>query len=379
MKIAIVGFLHYKEDKRVMRTVKALSKLGEVTYLYWSEKKEDIYCSNGIIYVPFFHRVQKDHPLHEWNSRKKHESEIINFLREHEFDIIYFHHFATTRTLAPYAALSKKKTTIITDFHEYIPEEYLYGIKAIPRSLKSIIGNYLYKRLLKRSDGAVFVSWHMHKMALKIKADLNSLWIPNYGSFIVKPYQKVKRRKEIVFVGKIQRKMIKETKILAKLIERGVTFTVIGSAPYSNVNYIKNINFLPLMPYEKMIDYISKSAFTIISYDTLDKHGKPWINYIYSMPNKFFDSICAGTPVIVDKNFEEMKSFVEEDNTGLIIDRNNVEETSKLILNTWGDSSKYESLIDNISGKQERYCWDEKKEEQFLSFVLSTYKEAKRK
>lgn len=376
MKIAVVGFLHPREDKRVMRTVRALSNLGEVTYLYWTEKKENSCSSNGVKYIPFLHKIQRGHPLREWNSRKKHEYEIINYLTNHEFDVVYIHHYATTQTLAPYKALKKKGTTIITDFHEYVPEEYLFGTRIIPRFFKDKIGNYLYKALLKLSDGAIFVSKYMQKNALKDEPDLKSLWFPNYGNFTINPYKKSERRREIVFVGKIQRRMEKEIDIIKKLLKNSFEFTILGGR--SNFRTEKT-NIIPFVPYEEMISYITKSAFSLVSFDVKDEKGRSLLNSIYSQPNKFYDSICAGTPVILDKRFEEMRSIVERDNTGLIIDRDNAEKSSELILNTWENGSKYNALLKNISERQENYCWDEKKEEQFLSFVLNTYKEAKKR
>ncbi|MDK2886987.1 MAG: hypothetical protein PWP54_1567 [Thermosipho sp. (in: thermotogales)] len=49
-----------------------------------------------------------------------------------------------------------------------------------------------------------------------------------------------------------------------------------------------------------MIEELSKSAFSLISFVSFGNEEK---NYIYSFPHKFFDSIAAGTPVIVKKDF----------------------------------------------------------------------------
>jgi len=40
VKIFIIGYMHPKYDKRVFRTVKALSKDNEVIYQYWTDKEE---------------------------------------------------------------------------------------------------------------------------------------------------------------------------------------------------------------------------------------------------------------------------------------------------------------------------------------------------
>lgn len=40
LKVLVIGYMHLRNDKRVFRTVQALSKKGEVIYQYWTEKEE---------------------------------------------------------------------------------------------------------------------------------------------------------------------------------------------------------------------------------------------------------------------------------------------------------------------------------------------------
>jgi len=92
--------------------------------------------------------------------------------------------------------------------------------------------------------------------------------------------------------------------------------------------------------------------------------------YVYSMPNKFFDSIAAGTPVILDKDFLGMRELIENDGIGVVIDRENPKESAEKITAFWESKVEYEKLLLNISRKQDHYVWDEKKEREFIDFIM---------
>ncbi|MBM7560330.1 hypothetical protein JOC61_002143, partial [Marinitoga litoralis] len=52
MKILIIGYMHPKYDKRVFRTVKALSKENEIIYQYITPGIEKEYTEKNIKYIP---------------------------------------------------------------------------------------------------------------------------------------------------------------------------------------------------------------------------------------------------------------------------------------------------------------------------------------
>jgi hypothetical protein len=90
------------------------------------------------------------------------------------------------------------------------------------------------------------------------------------------------------------------------------------------------------------------------------------------MPNKFFDSVVSGTPIIVDKRFEDIAQLVERDNLGIVIDRNNPEESAERIDHIWEE--RYDALLKAIDKNKSSFLWEENKRRDFLEFVQDIMK-----
>jgi len=222
----------------------------------------------------------------------------------------------------------------------------------------------IFKKQIEFSDKLVFVSEETKNNVLK-KTNLKkeSLVIPNYALLSVNHTKKVK---EIVFVGKISRPLIKEKEILERLLKKGFTFRIIGmdSMLFKDIPHIYT-NFLP---YEQMMKELSKASFSLISYQTInDKNDKKYKNDTLALPHKFFDSIAAETPVIVKDTFVSMKKIVEKYGIGVVINPNNIEESVEKILKAY---ENYDQLIENIKKHKNKFVWDEEKEKEFVDFVL---------
>ncbi|OFY60687.1 MAG: hypothetical protein A2X04_13210 [Bacteroidetes bacterium GWF2_41_9] len=87
----------------------------------------------------------------------------------------------------------------------------------------------------------------------------------------------------------------------------------------------ERIKFFPRMPWDELIRIsMSADAGLCLEKDTNN-------NYRYSLPNKLFDYISAGIPVIAG-NLPEIRKIVESYNCGLIIPAITPEEISKAII-----------------------------------------------
>ncbi|PNR95004.1 glycosyltransferase [Petrotoga olearia] len=364
MKILIIGYMHPKFDKRVHRTVKTLSKVHEIIYQYWTNKDEKEYIDGNIKYIPIKDiKGAKGSPLKKLISRGPLDKKICDLVSEENYDILYMHHFLASRPLEPFKIAKKRNKKIIYDIHEYHPENFLADLEGIIGNLKVKTVWRFFKKQLELSDLAIFVSEETRNDAVnKTNIDIEKTYIiPNYANFIIKPDIQ-KKRKEIVLVGKVTRKIEDEKKILKSLIEKGFKFKVIGmdSKEFIDIAH-ESTEFLP---YDEMMNELAKALFSLISYNTVK--NRDYKNDIFALPHKFYDSLAAGTPVIVKSSFVSMAKQVENLGLGVVIDPANLEESVEKITNAY---KNYENIIKNVEKHQKEFIWNEEKERKFVDLI----------
>jgi len=362
MKILIIGYMHPKFDKRVYRTVKSLSKVHEVIYQYWTNKDEKEYIDGNIEYLPIKEINETiGNPLKKLINRRPLDKKICDLVAEENYDILYMHHFLASRPLDPFKIAKKRNKKIVYDIHEYHPENFLAELEGIIGNLKVKTVWRFFKKQLELSDLAIFVSEETRNdVETNIDKEKTHI-IPNYANFIIKPDIQ-KKRKEIVLVGKVTRKIEDEKKILKSLIEKDFKFKVIGmdSKEFTDITH-EYTNFLP---YEEMMEELGKALFSLISYN--EGKNRYNNNFKFALPHKFYDSLAAGTPVIVKGSFVSMAKQVENLGLGVVIDPAKLEESVEKISNAY---KNYENIIKNVEKHQKEFIWNEEKERKFIDLI----------
>jgi len=364
MKILIIGYMHPKFDKRVFRTVTTLSKKHQVIYQYWTDKEEKTYQEVNIKYFPIkYTKGTKGNPFKKLINRRTLDKIICDLVENEDYDILYMHHFLASRPLEPFKIAKKRNKKIVYDIHEYHPENFLAELSGIIGGVKTSVVWHLFKKQLKLSDLAIFVSSETRDDVIDktgITKDKTFI-MPNYANFILKPDIQNKQ-KEIVLVGKVTRKIEDEKKLLNNLIKKGFSFKVIGmdSQEFNDIPHTST----SFLPYEKMMEKLSKASFSLISYNTVkDRHYK---NDIFALPHKYYDSIAAGTPVIVKESFISMAKQVEKLGIGVVINPSNIEQSVEKIQKAY---ENYETILKNIEKYQKYFVWSQEKEQEFLKII----------
>jgi glycosyltransferase involved in cell wall biosynthesis len=119
----------------------------------------------------------------------------------------------------------------------------------------------------------------------------------------------------------------------------------------NKIDLSERIRFIPKQSWNELIKY-TKSANVGLS---LDKDTN--LNYRFSLPNKLFDYISAGLPVITS-DLPEVKKIVEESGCGIIIQTIAPEELSKAIIKLRDDLVLLNRLKQNAVIASGTLNWD---------------------
>jgi glycosyltransferase involved in cell wall biosynthesis len=121
------------------------------------------------------------------------------------------------------------------------------------------------------------------------------------------------------------------------------------------LNLSGRVRFIPKVPWHEMLKY-TKSADAGVS---LDKDTNP--NYKFSLPNKLFDYISAGIPVIAS-DLVEIKRIVEENRCGIIIPSVTINEISIAVKKLRDDRDLLDRLKQNAVTASKSLNWEKESE-----------------
>jgi glycosyltransferase involved in cell wall biosynthesis len=138
----------------------------------------------------------------------------------------------------------------------------------------------------------------------------------------------------------------------------GVTLFIIGSgdllpllkSKVNDLNIKDRVRFIPTLPWNEMMRF-TKSADVGLS---LDKDSN--LNYRFSLPNKIFDYISAGIPVIAG-DLQEVKKIIEGNSCGIIIPEISPEEISKALIRIRDNQKFLNNLKQNSVKASEELSW----------------------
>jgi glycosyltransferase involved in cell wall biosynthesis len=162
-----------------------------------------------------------------------------------------------------------------------------------------------------------------------------------------------------------------EELIEAISITDGIALLVVGSGDvvtelkqkvsFLNIGY--KVRFIQSVPWEIMMKY-TKSADVgmCIEKDTN-------LNYRYSLPNKLFDYIVAGIPVIAS-NLPETSKILTEHGCGIMLDEVNPEKISTLLTGLLNNKDKLDELRKKSIEASQKLNWETESQK-----VLEFYKD----
>ena len=124
------------------------------------------------------------------------------------------------------------------------------------------------------------------------------------------------------------------------------------------------VRFFPRMPYQQMMAYTQLAELGFC----LDKDTN--LNYRFSLPNKLFDFIQAGVPIIAS-HLTEIEKIIRQYDLGLFIENHEPETIAVTIRKGLSDEAQREHWKQNLAVAARDLCWEN--EEQKLLEIYRHY------
>ncbi|AJF07643.1 glycosyltransferase [Geoalkalibacter subterraneus] len=120
------------------------------------------------------------------------------------------------------------------------------------------------------------------------------------------------------------------------------------------------IFFYPAVSPDVLLNYTSSADYGILFYEDT------CLNHRYCSPNKIFEYLMAGLPVLTSNLFE-MKRLVETEGVGIVAQENTVEGFRKAVEASL--KQNYTAIQQNVFAARKKYCWEE--QEKVLKGIYS--------
>jgi glycosyltransferase involved in cell wall biosynthesis len=304
-------------DQRVLKIAETIGKLNcditivgrnlggccDVTFIPFKTKRFRMIFRSGFLFYKFI------------NLR------LFFYLLFHKFDILIANDLDT---LLPNYLVSKlKRLPLVYDSHEYFTGVPEIQNRPFVKWIWTIIEKSIFPQLKYVMTVSDSIAWQYEKLyGIKPTVVRNCA----RSSAVIKPFSRSEMgipEDHILLIlqgGGINVDRGGEELIDAVSRLDKVSLIIAGSGDVIDIlkektitlNSFDRIRFIKKLPWQEMIRY-TKSADAGLS---LDKDTN--LNYHFSLPNKLFDYISAGIPVIAG-NLPEVKKIVDDTGCGLII------------------------------------------------------------
>lgn len=373
MRILIIRANPVKPDSRVEKEVSSLHNYGyDVSVLGWDRNSDYPLRSeplNDTLKDVTAYRVGIKASFGSGMKNLKHlakfQVEIRKFLRKNQFDVVHACDFDTAFTA--FHSIDHKRTRFVYDIFDYyadafsIPSFMRKPVIALDRRIingadldiicteqrREQIAGSNPKKLIVIHNCPPKISFHESN---KKRTDNEPIRIAYFG--ILSASRLIKEMIEVVSENKEYELHIGGFGVLDDYVKEAASKH-------------ENIVFYGTVPYQKVLEVESESDILTAIYDPAVK------NHYYAAPNKFYESLMLGKPVIMAKN-TGMSEIVEEHDIGATIDfsKEGIQKGLKELTekkSVWPQMSTRMKQLYN-----DKYSWEEMERR-----LISAYEELK--
>lgn len=359
MKILFLRSNPVSPDSRVEKEVQVLKELNkEVSVFCWDRTKDSFVIKSVLENGVSIYRIGIKAGYSQGFKKNlkpliKFQISIIKFLFKNrkKIEIIHACDFDTAFSAFIFSIIFKKK--LVYDIFDYYVDAF-----NVPNYLKKLIA-FLDRKIIKFANITIICT-EKRKEQIKEANPKKLIIIHNTPPKIEDISRKKLENKKIkiVYVGILPEngRMIKE---LVEIVEENETLYELHIAGFGPLeNYLKekskineNIKFYGKISYMKTLELENSCDIMTAIYDP----SVP--NHFYAAPNKFYESLMLGKPLIMIKN-TGMSEIVSQYKIGEVIDYNksSLEKGLKNLVNRkneWQEIKKIENEL-----YEKKYSWE---------------------
>ncbi|OOE40903.1 hypothetical protein BZG06_14700 [Salinivibrio kushneri] len=359
-KIANVVLNDFTNDSRVLKISKSLSQLG-------FEPTVVAMCNDGLLEKENVsgvnvHRIKlMTRPWPKWKPIqfvKYIEFLIRSSLAFRKVDIIH----CNDLNALPVGLLIKlvgRDKKIVYDCHEY--ETEINGLKGAEKAAKK----WLERKLIRYADTVITVSDSIANDYARIYNIPKPYLVLNCPEYHEQP-------KRNFFRDKLNIRTDQTIFLYQGGLSKGRGVELLLEA-FSDLDSDKNV--LVCMGYGPLEGLIQEKAQehstvffheavtsdVLLNYTSSADYGVSFIedsclSYRYCLPNKVFEYLMAGLPVLTSNLFE-MKQLVEKEGVGIVAEENTVEGFRNAVQASLNQN--YDTIQKSVFSARKKYCWED--------------------
>lgn len=358
-KVANIVLNDFVNDSRVLKTSNTLSVLGYETVVVAMHNKG--LCEKEIVSDVSVERINLA-------SRYWPKIKIIQFIKYFEFICRAFFRFRKFDVIhcndlnaLPIGILIKlfyKDVKVVYDCHEYETERG--GANRVSKWLMK----FFEKNLMRYVDSIITVSDSIAACYSKDYGIVKPHLVLNCPSYTEQEMFDLFRQNlniknnQTIFLYQGGFSSGRGIELLLEAFENYGDENVLVCMGYGSLESLikekaetfNNIFFHPAVSPDVLLNYTASADYGILFYEDT------CLNHRYCSPNKIFEYLMAGLPVLTS-NLHEMKRLVESEGVGIVAEANTVDGFRASISASL--SRDYEEIQSNVFEARKKYCWEE--------------------